>query len=300
MSPAATLAGPTVGALEVLFDSSLSEGGHARGGTLPPGLERRYGGPLTVPLRGDRPTFIANFVSTLDGVVALGSDAGGGVISGFHEPDRFVMSLLRCLADVVVVGAGTLRGSTDHRWTPDHLQPGLADDFAEWRRAMDLAPQPTTVIVTGSGDLPVDHPGLNQPGVPVVIATTTEGVRRLRERGVAPSVWLEAVAEGGPLTGTDILGVVSTLGARLALVEGGPHLMAELVAADVLDELFLTVAPQLVGRGHVPGDRLGLVEGLALSPSAALWQTLVSVRRSGSHLFLRHRRNREPRRLEES
>jgi hypothetical protein len=72
----------------------------------------RFEGELTVELRPDRPTIVANFVSTIDGAVALGPgepNAGGGEISGFSEADRFMMSLLRALADVVIVGAGTVR-----------------------------------------------------------------------------------------------------------------------------------------------------------------------------------------------
>jgi riboflavin biosynthesis pyrimidine reductase len=58
------------------------------------------------------------------------------------------------------------------------------------------------------------------------------------------------------------------------------------VRSDVLDELFLTVAPQIVGHGS--GDRLGLVEGIALPPSDAPWFELASVRRSADHLFIRY------------
>ena len=64
--------------------------------------------------------------------------------------------------------------------------------------------------------------------------------------------------------------------------------MGQLVDADLLDELFLTIAPQLAGRGS--GERLGLVEGIGLEPPEARWQALTSVRRSRDHLFLRYRR----------
>jgi riboflavin biosynthesis pyrimidine reductase len=287
-----TLVAPASGtrALEVLFDGSAAEGTSTRGGEMPVELARRYGGPLVVPLRPDRPTFVANFVATVDGVVALGSGdlSGGGLISGFHEPDRFVMALLRAVADVVVIGAGTLRGSTSHRWTPAHVQPALAGELAEWRRAMGLSAQPTTIVVSGSGQLPVDHPGLNDPAVPVVIATTPSGAAHLRGSGLPGHVAVEAIGDGESLSGLDILGLVACQGARVALSEGGPHLLGELVAADLLDELYLTVAPQIVGRD---ADRIGLVEGISLAPDAARWQELVSVRRSGHHLFLRYRRS---------
>ena len=79
---------------------------------MPDALRTAYGGPLAIPLRPDRATILMNFVSTLDGIVALGpgEQAGGGVISGHNEADRFVMALLRAVADVVLMGAGTIAG----------------------------------------------------------------------------------------------------------------------------------------------------------------------------------------------
>ena len=102
----------------------------------------------------DRPTVIANFVSTLDGVVAFDTEgaSGGGEISGFFEPDRFVMGLLRAMADVVLVGAGTVRAAPTHEWTARHVQRASADAFALWRRRLGITTaQPTTVVVTASG-----------------------------------------------------------------------------------------------------------------------------------------------------
>jgi riboflavin biosynthesis pyrimidine reductase len=229
-------------ALDLLFERRDAPAVTVRGGRMPAELERRYGGPLLIPLRPDRPTFLANFVTTVDGVVALGSGelTGGGLISGFHEPDRFVMGLLRAVADVVVIGAGTVRGSTSQRWIARHVQPGLAIPLADWRRSMGLAPHPTTVVVSRSGELPVRHPGLNDPTVPVVVATTPSGAVRLREAGPAPHVAIESIGDGAPLRGIDILGLAACRAARVVLSEGGPHLLAELVADDLLDELFLT------------------------------------------------------------
>ncbi|MDQ2673771.1 MAG: dihydrofolate reductase family protein, partial [Chloroflexota bacterium] len=125
-------------------------------------LEQRYGGVLSIPMRADRPTVVSNFVSTLDGVVAYQTPeaAGGGEISGFFEPDRFVMGLLRSLADVVLIGAGTLRAGADERWTPDFIHPTSGAAFAELRSSLGLPPQPTTAVVTASGSLDFTHPGL--------------------------------------------------------------------------------------------------------------------------------------------
>ena len=275
------------GALDVLFDRSTERPGRSRGGAMPEILHGRYGGPMRVPLRQDRPTVVANLVETVDGIAALGSGdlAGGGPISGFNEPDRFVMALLRALADVVVVGAGTLRGSSRHRWTPDHVAPDLAADLARWRSDLGLAPQPTTVVVTGTGEIPVGHGGLTDSTVPVVVATTPLGADRLRGAGLAAHVAVEAVGDGRALAASDVVALAKRLGARVVLTEGGPHLFGQFLASDLVDELFLTVAPQVVGRSD---GRLGLVEGVALAPAATRWFELVSVRRSANHLFLRY------------
>lgn len=280
---------PSAPPLEVVLDETVPTTRETRGDGMPAALEQRYGGPLDIPLRPDRPTVVANFVATLDGVVALGTGAlsGGGLISGFLEPDRFVMGLLRAVADVVVIGAGTVRGSTAKRWTPGQVQPALEPELRDWRAAMGLAPDPTTVIVSASGNVPLTHPGLNDPDVPVLVATTPQGAESLRSAGLPAHLEVEAIGRGGPLTGRDLIALAARRGARVVLSEGGPHLLAELVADDLLDELFLTVAPQIVGRSD---ERLGLVEGLALSPAEARWQRLVSIRRFGDHLFLRYRR----------
>ena len=271
--------------LDVLYEATSVDGAEVRGLHMPAELRERYGGDLLIPLRNDRPTIIANFVSTLDGIVAFGGGdlSGGGLISGFHEPDRFVMGLLRALADVVVVGAGTLRGSTEHRWIAEHVHPASAEAFAAWRTAMGLAPRPTTVFVTASGDIPLEHGGLRDRTIPVVIATTPAGAARLPQGALEDHVSIEAVGTSGRVSGEDLAG----LGARLILTEGGPHLLGQVVGDDVLDQLFLTLAPQLVGRAAT--GRLGLVEGIALSPADARWHDLVSVRRSDHHLFLRYR-----------
>ena len=88
--------------------------GHAL--PLPPPLARLYG-QLEFPPYPGRPYVFGNFVTSLDGVVALNSakvGSGGGEISGFNEHDRLVMGLLRAIADAVVVGAGTLRAVPEH------------------------------------------------------------------------------------------------------------------------------------------------------------------------------------------
>jgi len=142
----------------------------ARGG-LTAALADRYGGDLWIPLRDSAPTVIANFVTSLDGVVSYQTpDAmGGGEISGFYEPDRFVMGILRSLADVVLIGAGTVRATPKHRWVPEHVSRAYAADFAEVRSRLGLRPQPLVAVLSASADIDLAHPGLSDPQVPVLI-----------------------------------------------------------------------------------------------------------------------------------
>jgi riboflavin biosynthesis pyrimidine reductase len=267
---------------------TVTAGTAARGGPLPPELAARFPGELSVALRADRPTVVANFVSSLDGAVALGPDApnsGGGEISGFSEADRYMMALLRGLADVVVVGAGTARVGRRHEWTPRRLQPALAEAFAAWRAEMGLAPQPTTIVVTASGSLDPGHAGLNAPDVPVIVATTAAGATRLAALSLPENVTVAVGGNGDRVQPDGLLEIVRGTGARLALCEGGPHLFGQLLGAGLIDELFLTLAPHLVGRDETV-RRLSLVEE-ALGEGR--WASLASVRRAGDDLFLRYR-----------
>ena len=262
-----------------------------RGGLLPPPLAARHPGSLVVDLLADRPTVVADFVSSLDGVVARssgGTGAGGADISGNSEADRFMMALLRGLADVIVVGAGTARVGHRHVWTAAYLQPALAGAFAAWRTEMWLAPQPTTIVVTASGNLEATHAGLNAPDVPVIVATTPSGADRLARLPLGPNVRIEAVGNDDRVPAGAILDVIRGTGARLAVCEGGPHLFGELLRARLVDELFLTVAPQLAGRDATT-SRLSLVEGTSFGDGRGRWADLVGVRRAGDDLFLRYR-----------
>ena len=262
-----------------------------RGGLLPPALAQRFAGELSIRLRADRPTVIANFVSSIDGVVALGPtapSAGGGEISGFSDADRFVMALLRGLSDVVIVGAGTVRAGSHHQWTSRHLQPALAPVFAAWRDELRLAPQPTTIVVTAQGNVDPGHAGLNAPDVPVIIATNRAGADKLARQHFAPNVRIEVVGEERYVPAGALLDLVARLRARVALCEGGPHLFGEMLRARVIDDLFLTVGPQVIGRDPSV-RRLALVEGTTFGDGHGRWASLESICRAGDDLFLRYR-----------
>lgn len=258
--------------------------------SLPAELATRYG-RLAFAHHDDRPHIIGNFVATLDGVVSLGipGKSGGGEISGFQRHDRMVMGILRAVADAVVVGAGTLRAVPRHLWTAEYIFPGLADAYKQLRAAAGKVEPPLNVIVTARGEIDLDLPVFRSGDVPTLIVTTEHGSRRLLEEGALPStVQVSAASTLREITARQVLGAITSVRtSSLVLVEGGPRLIGDFFAEGLLDELFLTLAPQVAGRDGTL-DRPGLVAGRLFAPEHSLWGTLVSIKRVESHLFLRY------------
>lgn len=258
---------------------------------LPPELASRYGS-LQFPPHPGRPYVFANFVSTLDGVVALNTPGhtSGGDISGFNAQDKMVMALLRSVADAVVVGAGTLRVEPRHIWTASHIRTPFTSAYQQLRTSLGKSAPPLNVIVTASGAVDL-HLRVFQSGeVPVLIVTTSQGAERLREQPLPSSVQIAVapVQDSHTISAQAIIAAVNSLhpNGRI-LVEGGPILMGNFFEEHLLDELFLTLAPQVAGRNEST-YRPGLVSGTQLAPEHASWGTLVGVKRGESHLFLRY------------
>jgi riboflavin biosynthesis pyrimidine reductase len=257
---------------------------------LPAALKRLYG-RLRLPCHTRRPHVIANFVSTLDGVVSLGipGKAGGGEISGFDPHDRMVMGLLRAVADVVVIGAGTLRAaSAQHIWTADYISPSLADAYAELRAALGKKEPPLNVVVTASGEIDLERRLFQSGEVASLIVTTADGARRIADRPLPPAVRVVGATETAALTARAVLATVChERPGRLVLVEAGPRVTSLFFAERLLDELFLTLAPQVAGRDGTLA-RPGLAAGNLFAPADAKWGALASVKRGGDHLLLRY------------
>ncbi len=274
----------TLTPLETLFDI-----GYGRDLPLPPELVKLYG-QLHFPSHPDESYVFGNFVSTLDGVVTLGQPgkSGGGDISGYNQHDQMVMGLLRAIADAVIVGSGTLRAAPRHLWTAQYIYPALADAYQELRSTLGKTQPPLNVIVTAHGEINLNRPVFQSGEVPVLIVTTPQGAERIHEQHLPSAVQVSAVP------GTDVLSVQAILEAVNAvrrcdriLVEAGPQLMGDFLAEHSLNELFLTLAPQIAGRDSSL-ERPGFVAGKLFAPEHPLWGTLISVRRAGSHLFLRY------------
>ncbi len=256
---------------------------------LPIELAALYGA-LRFPAHEARPHVIGNFVTTLDGVVSLNApgQAGGGEISGFNQHDRMVMGILRAVADAVIVGAGTLRASPQHRWIAEHIYPSFAETYQTLRRNLGKTEPPLNVIVTARGELDLQLPVFQTESIPVVIVTTAAGARRLQRDNPSARIQIEAIENADLLSARSILQAVGRVRhCDVILTEGGPRLIGDFFAEKLLDELFLTLAPQVAGRDDSI-ERPGLVAGKTFAPDHALWGKLSSIKQGGDHLFLRY------------
>ncbi len=260
--------------LELLFERA--PGTHFE---LPEALQANYGGALSLPAS----CVFANFVASLDGIVALPGDTESGqIISGRNAADRFVMGVLRSCADAVLLGAGTFRKSGGHLWSADRIYPAASAHFAELRQRLGLRAQPRLVLLSASGDLKVDEPALDGAW----LFTTETGAAKLRGR--LPSSTRVTALASGRVHPAEVLSALRSEGLQRILTEGGPSLFSELVREQLVDELFLTSSPAVFGR-FAGDERKSLTEGLDLNGARL---DLQSARRHGSHLFLRYAFNR--------
>jgi riboflavin-specific deaminase-like protein len=185
--------------------------------------------------RPDRPYLVANFALTLDGRATIGGRSGP-IGSG---TDSQVLHRLRTQVDAVMVGAGTLRAERYGRIVPDAALRGHRE------RAAGVAHDPLAVIVTDSLDLPWDA-GLFTAGFGRVLILTSSA-------GEIPDTATEVRVERHE-DRVDLRAAMAKLrderGVRAVLCEGGPHLLANLVEAGLVDEMFVTLAPKLaLNRG---------------------------------------------------
>ena len=226
------------------------------------------------------PVVVANFVSSIDGAVALpGAPKSSPLISGGHRADRFMMALLRATADAVVIGAGTYRA---HRgpWTAAPLVPELVPQFGELRTKLGQAPEPTFVIVTRSGELGDPRPLLSG-ALLVGPASAAPRLELYREAGAE----IVSVDED-PVGGRAVIELLADRGCDRVLTEGGPALMGSWLEAGIVDELFLTISPLVFGGGEPP--LVTLAGGASLREHPVRARRLLSVRRSEDYLFLRY------------
>ena len=246
---------------------------------LPPELERLYGGVLGL----DEPCVVANFVESLDGVVAVpGLPRSHALLGDESEPDRFMVALLRACADAIVVGSATLLASPQGTWRADRVYPPAAKALGELRAARRRPEQPLLAIVTAGGSFDPGHPVLERGAL---VLTTEQAAPDLREN-VPEASEVVPVSAGHAVDVAAALAELRRRGCSVIVSESGPNVFGALLASRLVDELFVTVSPILAGRARAP--RLGLVEGVELLPEVRVAGRLRSVRAHGSHLFVRY------------
>jgi riboflavin-specific deaminase-like protein len=213
-------------------------------------------------------------VSTADGRATV--EGRSGPIG--NAADRQLFHGLRTTVDAVMAGAGTIRVERYRRIVREEAARAA-------RRARGLAEEPWAVIVSGRLDIPPDTPILGDPAARVAIVTASAASLCLAQGGA--DVHYIRAAEEGLL---DLPGAMAELYGRFdvhtVMCEGGPHLNSHLLAAGLVDELFLSLSPKL-GGGDPSGEALRIVSGPGLDPLVEL--DLLSAFEHESHLFLRYR-----------
>jgi riboflavin biosynthesis pyrimidine reductase len=268
--------------------------------TLPAELATFYDGGLSIPegTEDGQPYVIANFVETLDGVISYNEpgQTGGGVISGGNEADQAVMGLLRAEADAVLFATSSLRTDANILHVPAASNAEFAGAYDELRTQLGKRGRmPMSVVLTNSGKIDLEDKTFHEPALPILIATSQQGYEHLSTLHIPKHVEVRVIEADEDDTKQQFVSPGKTLAllaqeyhVRVALYEGGPTLLASLLDKGLVNELFLTIAPQIAGRSK-DKERLALMQGHAFSPQEAPWATLLSTKLSGSHLFLRYK-----------
>ncbi|WP_040791318.1 pyrimidine reductase family protein [Nocardia paucivorans] len=192
------------------------------------------------PARLGQPWVRVNFVSSIDGAATSAGRTGG-----FGTPaDKRVFGLLRELADVVLVGAGTVRAENYGGARTDEV-------FRRWLFEQGFGGHPTgtappIAVVTAFGALDPTGRLFAEATTPPLILTTAAASEERRKEFTAAGAEV-IIAGEREITPHAVIDLLAARGLRRVLCEGGPRLFGQLLTADLVDELCLTTAPVLTG-----------------------------------------------------
>jgi riboflavin biosynthesis pyrimidine reductase len=176
----------------------------------------------------------ANMIASVDGAADLNGRSGG--LSG--DADRLVFSVLRSLADVILVGAGTARAEK-------YRLAGQGQIWTALRQGQP--PTPPIAVVTSQLDLDLDGPLLadtDDQARTILLTTQAAPAARRAAAAARADVILAGRDSVTPAAAVDAL---AARGHRRILVEGGPNLLRQITDAGLLDELCMTFSPVLEG-----------------------------------------------------
>jgi 5-amino-6-(5-phosphoribosylamino)uracil reductase len=211
----------------------------------------------------------ANMVSSVDGAAQADGKSGG--LSG--SADKRVMGVMRALADVIVVGASTVRVEGYDK------PPSARPQFAALRADAGQAEVASYAVVSASLDLDFDSPRYTEARIPTITITVADApTDRLAAARAAGEV---IIAGEGRVDMALALDAIAGSGRGRLLCEGGPHLLSAITHAGYLDELCLTLSPQLRG-----GSAMRLLEGVDLDPAVSM--TLHTLLVEEGFLFARY------------
>jgi riboflavin-specific deaminase-like protein len=220
-----------------------------------------------------RPYVMLNMASTTDGRASIGGTSG----AIGNRADRALFHGLRGSVDAVMAGAGTVRTERYGRIVPDERRR---------RRRLErgLSEEPIACVVSARLELPSDIPLLADPAAKVLIVTSSQASL---PASAADVEYIRAQRDGLLDLPSALAELHRRFDVRTLLCEGGPHLNTALLAAGLVDELFLSLAPKLAGGVPTGSEALRILAGAELPVPVEL--ELLGVLESDSELFLRYR-----------
>lgn len=262
--------------------------------------------PVEFPLppAGARPWIYANMIASRNGIVgwtprgpednAVRSIAGADRSRPGRQQDREFMGYLRACADAVGVGAQTLRDEPSLRLTPDALPGPGRTVVADWRQAQGRRPCPLQVLYSASGHVDLAAPMFNTEELTAIVVTSAAGARRLREQG-SEKRRVTLLVVGDDISPAEGLvrahqQLARDHGVRYLECEGGERILQSLHAANILDEVFVTVTDVDLD----PEDRTGVRHIFAFEKESAMLVEEHRARDDAGYLFQRWRFTQPP------
>lgn len=219
--------------------------------------------------------------------VVLAMSADGKIATRARSPARFSSPADKnhleqqvAATDAVLFGAGTLRayGTTIRVCEPQLIQQ---------RSQQLLPPQPVQIVVSGSGNIDRQLYFFRQP-VPRYLLTTTEGAKPWQNSSEFEQIIICKTSTKSKINWIDALEKISAMGLKRLAVLGGGEIVAAMLAADLIDELWLTVCPLLLGGNNAPTP----VDGEGFTELVAPRLELLSAKVIAGEVFLHYRRQR--------